>query len=427
MQKVKKVFLVSLALVSLSYAQNLVDGIAVVVGKEIVLRSEIENQVRNYLIHNRINAQEKPQLVAKLRNKTVDALIEQKLMLAQAEIDTITVDPEMLDQRVEQRIKYLIERVGSEDQLEKTFQGSMKKIRKDTRKLLGEQLLVEQVRQQRFRSIKISKREVEEFYQTYKDSLPKLDETVQISHILKIVSASGDAKAEAYKTILDVKLQLENGAKFEDLAQKYSQDPASQKRGGDLGLISRGDFVKEYETVAFSLNDGQVSDIVETQFGFHIIKMVERRGEKVHTKHILIMVTPTENDEQRIIDELNAIRQKALNGEDFSKLAVEYSDDDNAIKDKGHLGTFEYDQLVVPQFKEVISTLKEGEISLPFKTDFGYHIVLLEKRKAARVISLSDDWQKIEEMARNFKMEKEYKKWISSLKERVPISIKIES
>jgi len=427
MQRIIKVFLISILLFSITSAQNLVDGIAVVVGKEIVLRSEIENHVRNYLIQNKINAQAQPQIVASVREKTVESLIEQKLMLAQAEIDTITVDPEMLDQRVDQRIRYLTDQVGSEDQLEKTFKASMKKIRKDTRKILGEQLLVEQVRRQRFSTIRISKREVEEFYKHYEDSLPQIKESVEISHILKLVSASENAKVEAYEKMSDIKSQLDNGANFEELASVHSQDPASKKRGGDLGLISRGDFVKEYETVAFSLNDGQISDIVESQFGFHIIKMVERRGEKVHTKHILIMVQPSTNDEQRVIDELAAIKKQAIDGQDFNELAIQLSDDDNAAKDKGKLGTFETDQLIIPQFKEVLAKLNSGDISEPFKTDFGYHIVKLDNRGAARTVSLADDWQKIEELAQNFKIDKEYKKWIETLKAQVPIDIKSQS
>ena len=290
----------------------------------------------------------------------------------------------------------------------------MKKIRKDTRKILEEQLLVEKVRQEKFQKVSISRREVEDFYNNYQDSIPKLKETVDISHILKVVKPSVEAQTEAFKKISAIKKEIDAGADFAELAKKYSEDPASAKRGGDLGLISRGDFVKEYETVAFSLNDGEVSDIIQTQYGYHIIKMIERRGEKIHTRHILIRVMPSEKDEQQTIDD----------GKDFSELALQYSNDENVTKDHGHLGTFETDKLVIPQFKEVISTLKDGEISEPFKTDYGYHIVKLDKRSPARTISLDEDWQKIQEMAQNFKMEKEYRAWIDELKKQVPIEIK---
>jgi peptidyl-prolyl cis-trans isomerase SurA len=172
------------------------------------------------------------------------------------------------------------------------------------------------------------------------------------------------------------------------------------------------------------LNDGQVSDIVQTTFGFHIIKMIERRGEKIRTRHILIRVIPTEEDERRIIDELSALRQQILGGADFSELAMQNSDDENVTQDKGHLGTFELDKMVVPQFKEAISKLSPGEISQPFKTDFGFHIVKLDKRSEKRSLNLENDWQKIEEFTLNYKMEQEYKKWLEELKKNVPIEIR---
>lgn len=421
--KIKVLFLIC-CVCSFGYPQNLVDGIAAIVGKEIILRSEIEQYVQNYILQNRINVQTQPKLVDQIRNQTLESLIEQKLMIAQAEKDTVTVDPEMLDQRVDQRISYLIDRVGSEDALEKAFKSNMKKIKRDTRKIVKEQMLVEKVRQLKFREVKLSRREIENFYSTYKDSLPALNETVEISHILKTVHPSESAQKEAYQKISAIRQRILNGESFEELAKLYSQDPASAKKGGDLGMISRGDFVTEYETAAFTLNDGDISDIVQTQFGYHVIQMIERRGEKIRTRHILITVSPTEADEQRTIDELKEIRQKALAGEPFDSLAVLYSDDDNVSKDRGFLGKFESEKLIIPQFKNVIANLKPGEISEPFKTDYGYHIVKLEKRDSSREISLEKDWQKIQEMATNFKMDKEYKNWIKELKKEVPIEIK---
>jgi peptidyl-prolyl cis-trans isomerase SurA len=409
------------------FSQNQVDGIAAIVGREIILKSEIEQHVQNYILQNRINVQSQPQLVQELRSRTIQSLIEQKLMIAQAEKDTITVEPEILDQRVDQRISYLIERVGSEDALEKAFRSNMKKIRKDTRKIVEEQLLVEKVRQEHFKDVKLSRREVENFYSTYKDSLPAMKETVVISHILKTVGASKSAQEEAFNKISEIKKRLDNGENFEELAKKYSQDPASAKKGGDLGLISRGDFVPAFETAAFALNDGEISDIVQTQFGYHIIQMIERRGEKIRTRHILIMVAPSDSDEQRTIAELTRIRDLALAGQPFDSLALLYSDDENVSKDKGLLGTFETSQLIIPEFKTVVHNLNVGEISEPFKTDFGYHIVKLEKKEAGRELSLDKDWQKIQEMANNFKLEKEYRNWIEELKKEVPIEIKAQS
>jgi len=427
MKRIVRSVLFLLLITQAGWTQQLVDGIAIVVGKEIILRSEIQQYMRNFLMQNRINPETNPQAVERIRQRTIESLIEQKLMLEQAELDTITVDPEMVDSKLDERIQLMLQQVGSESALEKAFQSPMKKIRKDTRKVLEEQLLVEKVRSLRFRDIKISRREVEAFYKQYQDSLPEIKESVDISHILKLVQPSPEAQAKAYEKIENIKKQLDAGEDFARLAREFSDDPASARRDGDLGLIGRGEFVPEFETAAFALNDGEISDIVQTQFGFHIIQMIERRGEKIHTRHILVSVTPSEQDEQRTYDQLMEIRQKALDGTPFEELALEYSDDENVKKDKGHLGVFEIDRLAVPQFKTVVATLKPGEISLPFKTDYGYHIVKLNDRIPARRLSLETDWQQIEQMALGFKRDHEYKAWIASLKERIPIDNRLEN
>ncbi len=405
-------------------AQQLVDGIAAIVGKEIILRSEIQQYVQSYVVQNRIDVKNNQQLLNRLKLQTMEKLIEQKLLLAKAEEDTLQVDEAMLDQKVDERIRYLIGQTGSEDKLEKVFGSSMKKIKHDTRKVIKEQLLVEQVRAAKLRDLKVSRRAVEAFYKVYKDSLPDLKETVDISHILMLVKASDSSQDEAFKKISKIYEAIKNGADFAKEAEKYSDDPASAQRGGDLGMISRGDFVPEFEAAAYQLKDGEISDIVQTQFGFHIIQMIERRGEKIDTRHILVRVTPTEADEQRVIDKLNEIREQALAGADFDSLALKYSEDDNVTKDNGHLGIFEVDQMVIPQFKTVVEKMKPGEISAPFKTDFGYHIVKLNDRQAARTFTLEKDWGRIEQMALNHKMETKYSEWIKELKKTVPIDIK---
>lgn len=405
-------------------AQQLVEGIAAVVGNEIILRSEVEQYTQQYIVQNRINVQQNPEIVGQVKAQTLNFLIEQKLLLEKAEQDTITVEEQQLDQLVEQRIQLYVQQVGTEDALEKAFGQPIKKIRKEFRKMIREEEMVKQVRALKFANIGVSRREVENFYKTYKDSLPTLEETVDISHILKIVQPSEEAQQDAYERIVKIKEEIEAGADFGEMAAKYSEDPASAKRNGDLGMISRGDFVPEFEAVAFELNDGEMSDIVQTQFGFHIIKMIERRGEKVRTRHILIRVMPSEDDEKRIVRELGELRREIIDGADFSEMAIQHSDDENVSQDRGHLGKFEVSKMVVPEFKEAIKGLEPGDISDPFKTEFGYHIVRLEDRQSSRTFSLEDDWQKIEEYALNQKMEREYREWIAELKQDMPIHVR---
>lgn len=423
MKKVHFIILMLIVGISNIFAQQLVESIAAIVDKEIILRSEVEQFTQNYILQNRLKIRPGSEEYNQLRKKMLEGLIEQKLLLAKAEADTVKVDDQMLDQRVEERIKYMVEQVGSQDKLEEIFGSSISQIRKDTRKLIKEQMLVEQVRAMRFRDVKVSRREVEEFYKMYKDSLPTRPATVDISHILKVIKPSEEAQLKAYRKAEMVLQKLKDGEDFAKLAKLYSEDPASAKRGGDLGFTQRGDLVPEYEAIAFNLKDGEISDIVQTQFGFHIIQLIERRGERIHTRHILIQVKPTEEDEKRIVEQLKEIRQKILDGADFSEMALKYSDDENVTKDKGHLGVFELDKLQIPQFRQVLANMKPGEISEPFKTDYGYHIVKLNAREEAHKLTLENDWEQIEQMALNFKMQKEYQKWLAQLRKEIFVKI----
>ncbi len=423
MKRIHLVILLLILGIGNIFAQQLVESIAAIVDKEIILRSEVEQFTQNYILQNRLQVRPGSEEYNQLRKRMLQGLIEQKLLLAKAEADTVKVDDQMLDQRVEERIKYMVEQVGSQDKLEEIFGNSISQIRKDTRKLIKEQMLVEQVRAMRFRDVKVSRREVEEFYKMYKDSLPARPATVDISHILKVIKPSEEAQLKAYRKAEMVLQKLKEGEDFAKLAKLYSEDPASAKRGGDLGFTQRGDLVPEYEAVAFNLKDGEISDIVQTQFGFHIIQLIERRGERIHTRHILIQVKPTDEDEKRIVQELKEIRQKILDGADFSEMALKYSDDENVSKDKGHLGVFELDKLQIPQFRQVLAEMKPGDISEPFKTDYGYHIVKLNDRQEAHTLTLENDWEQIEQMALNFKMQKEYQKWLEQLKKEIFVKI----
>jgi len=424
MKKIILSIIISLSILCGLNAQQLADGIAAVIGREIILHSEIQQYMQSYIMQNRLQVTADSPIVKKLHKETLNKLVEQKLLLAKAEDDTLQVDEQMLDMQLKQRMQYMLEQAGSEDKLEQAFGSPIKKIKKDMRKVIKEQLLVEQARSKKLRELKVSRREVEQFYKSYKDSLPAMQETVDISHVLMQVRASEPARQEGYEKAEMVMAKLKNGEKFEELAKQYSSDPASAKRGGDLGTISRGDFVPEFETAAYNLQNGEISDIVETQFGYHIIQMIERKGEKIHTRHILIQVMPTEDDEKQIVSELSEIRTEILNGGSFDELALKHSDDNNVSKDKGHLGEFELDRLAIPAFKTILKDMQAGEISEPFKTEYGYHIVRLNERKQERRLQLETDWQRIHEFALNHKMDRIYKQWIEELKKTTSIDIR---
>ncbi len=415
------------ALISNLFAQQKVDGIAAVVGDQIVLESDVNTVLTQYSFQNKINIFNDPVQLKKLRGEFLKRMIDEKILLIKAKEDTITADEERVDQILKQQLDGFIQQVGSQEKLEEYYGMPMVQIKRELRQRIENQLIIEQLRQVRFANVKISRREVENFYKQYQDSLPRIEATVDLSHILLQVAPSDESYRLAYDKISKIKEMIEAGQDFTELAVKYSEDPSVKGNKGDLGWVSRGDFVPEFEEAAFSLEPGQVSDIVQTQFGFHIIQMVERLGERIHVRHILIQLQPTKEDEQRVIQRLKEIRQKIVDGEaTFEEMALQNSDDPNVKKDQGHLGKYAIGAFQVKEFEQVANSLKVGEISQPFKTDFGYHIVRLNGREEARKLSLERDWERIEQFAVDFKRGQEFEKWLAELRAEIPIDIKIQ-
>ena len=428
MRKIFRLIGVFLLLVnSVGYGQQLIDGVVAVVGDRAVLFSELNTVLMQYSIQNQVNLFENPEQLKKLSQRFLQSLIDEKLLLIKAEEDTIEADEEQIEQTLNQQIEAMIRQAGSQQALEQFYNAPLAMIKKEFRKQIENQYKISQLRQKRFGNIKISRREVEAFYQHYKDSIPAMEPTVDISHILMQIKPSEESYQKAYEKIQAIRERLNQGANFAELAREYSEDPGSASRGGDLGFVSRGDLVKEFEEVAFALKEGEISDIVQTQFGFHIIQLLERRGEKIHIRHILIQMRPTEADEHRVVQKLLEIREKILKGEaSFEAMALQYSDDPNVEKDKGHLGEFRTNAFQIPAFKAVTDTLKPGQISRPFKTEFGYHIVRLNQRTEKRRISLEKDWDQIRQWALEEKRERLFREWLEKLRQEIPVAIRLQ-
>jgi len=233
-----------------------------------------------------------------------------------------------------------------------------------------------------------------------------------------------DAAREKANALLD---SLKAGADFATLAKKYSQDPGSAQQGGDLGLVRRGQFVKEFESAVFGLTEGQISPVVQTEFGFHIIQLIERRGDAVHARHILIRIERNKQSDSSTVAFLDSVRNLAIHGTSFAELAKKFSEDKESNLLGGSLGTVQYDQLDKGWIPS-LDSLKAGEISLPFRvtagTSYGYQIVLLKKRTAAHKMSLSTDYHKIEALALNLKRTKDYQAWMEKLHKEIFWQIK---
>ena len=408
-------------------AQQPIDGVAAVVGKEIILISDINTMLTQYAMQNKVNPFKDEALLNRLSKQVLDRMIDEKLLLIRAEEDTLIAEDERVDQVVEQQVNGFMQQAGSQEALEEYYGMSLPLIKREMRKRDANQIVIEKLRDRQFGSINVSRREVEKFYTQYQDSMPRIGETANISHILMKVKPSDDAIGTAMEKITRIRQMLDEGQDFGELALKYSEDPSAKSNKGNLGWTSRGDFVKEFEEAAYALEVDEISDIVQSQFGFHIIQLLNRQGEKINARHILIQLQPTAADEQKTVEKLKEIRQKILNGEvTFGEMALEYSDDPNVQQDRGDLGDFEVNNFQVKAFEQALKTLKVGDISEPVRTEFGYHIIKLNKKNDARVLTLEKDWQQIENIAKEYKRNQAFEDMLKNLRENVPIDVKIQ-
>ena len=419
MKNTSKIGIALILFVGIVQAQNkpVLDKIVAVVGNEIILKSELDYQVQLAAYQSKLNPND-----PEIRSRVLEAMIDDKLILAQAILDSISVSDNEVNRQLDARIQNLVKQLGSEQKVEEVYGMSINKIRNEFRPDMRKQLIIEKLKQQKFGDMKVSAVDVKNFYETYKDSLPEVPEQVTLSHIFLVPKPSKKAREEAYSHAEALLDSLKHGADFAELAKKYSQDPGSASSGGDLGWAKRGQFVPEFEHAVFALKPGEISGIVETQFGFHIIQLLARRGDLVHARHILIQIPHLKSDDDSVITILDTLRERALHGESFAALAREYSQDQDTRDLGGDLGTVELSQLE-PSFLKTVNELKVGEISKPVKVTFGksygYHIVYLRDRIPAHKINLNEDYARLKNMALSLKQNEAYQKWITQLKKQV--------
>lgn len=425
MAKFVLVIILNLLLVFNLHSQQVLDKIVAIVDDNIILQSELVQYSLNLAFQMKIDPQIEPDKFEQLQRQILENMVNQKILLVKAVEDTIEVNEREVDNVLDSQIERMIEQVGSVEKLEAYLGAPLKKIKRDFRDDVRDNLKVEALKTQKIRKIQISRREVEHFFKTMRDSLPELKETVDISHILLEIKPGIEAEQTARQRIEEIFDRLNKGEDFVELAKDYSEDPGSRSRGGELGFFQRGEFVREFEEVAFSLQPDEISRIVKTEHGFHIIQMIERRGEKINVRHILIRLFATSDDAQNVEQRINELAQiLQATQPDFAKLASQHSDDATTKMQGGHLGQFAVDELQEKEFRRVVSTMTPGDISKPFKTRFGWHIIKLNERKEARELSIDKDWEQIERWALNLKHQQELARWIEELRKYTFIDIK---
>ena len=372
-------------------------------GDEIVLLSDLLKQEQQY----------RQQYAQDLSScDIVEQFLIEKLLLHQAKVDSLEVSDQQVESELDLRIRYFVNQFGSREKLEEFYQKSIVEIKNDFRKLLKDQLLIRQMQSKITGGIKITPADVKRFFEKIpEDSLPLMNSEVEMMQI----TVFPEVKSEEVKRVKDrlrgFKTEVENGKDFATLAVLYSEDPGSASNGGELGMVGKGNFVPEFDAVAMSLQDGELSDVFETQFGYHLMQMIERRGEKYNARHILLKPRVEQSDLSRAKQKLDSIRTLIVDGEmSFDAAAARFSDDENTKNNGGLIvnrqtGTprFEMNQ-VDPQLFFIIDKLKVGQISDPTlytneNGEKGFRIVKLTQRTEPHKANLKDDYQVIQDVA----------------------------
>ncbi len=425
MNKIKAIFITLLLFVtvfSVSAQQKaVIDEVVAVVGKHVILQSDIETQyIQMRLQHGILGSAET------MRCQILEDLLFQKLLLNQAEIDSITVTDVQVEQEMERRLRYFINELGSQEKLESYYNKTVAEIKNELRRMVEDQMLVEQVQQDIMRNISVTPQEVRSFYKRIpKDSIPTVPVEYEILQIVKKPPVSVEEKMEIRERLNEMRKRILNGERFSTLAVLYSEDPGSARKGGELGYYGRGELYPEFEAVAFKLRDGEVSEIVETQAGYHIIQMIDRRGEYVNVRHILLMTKVSPYSLEKAKNELDSIANLIKNEEVTFEEAVEKFSEDEGKSNGGLLinpytgGTRFEAAMLDEQLSFVVAKLQPGDISepLPMTTEDGrdaYRLLKLKLKTTSHEANMKEDYDRIRQWALNEKQQKAVDNWINS-------------
>jgi peptidyl-prolyl cis-trans isomerase SurA len=290
------------------------------------------------------------------------------------------------------------------------------------REMIRKQLLVEKVQQTRNASLAVSRREVEEFFEQYRDSIPKVPTEYELSHIYIQPKPDSAVTHAALRRALGLIDSVKAGTDFGDLAKRYSIDPGSAAQGGDLGWVRRGSFVKEFEEATFTLKEKEISKPVKTQFGYHVIQLMERRGESVHPRHILLPIEQSQANDDSTIALLNRIRIRPDAKTSFAVLAKKYSEDNDTKDIGGDLGKVAVDQIDAA-YVDVVKSAAPREITEPKKltvgSKYGYHIIYVRSVVPEHMININDDYHRLEQLALQVKSTTHYQQWVEEMRKTI--------
>jgi peptidyl-prolyl cis-trans isomerase SurA len=408
---------------------SMVDGLVAVVGDKIILKSDVESEYANWIAQGNDPDPDMKCII-------IDQLLTNKLMLRQAELDSLEVSDEEIEGQIDRRMRYFISMIGSREKLEEFYGKSILEIKEEFRPQIKEMVLAQKMQEQITQNVTISPREVQAYFaKVPADSIPYFDAEIEIGQIVLFPEIGPVQKEFTIEKLGDIRSRILKGENFTTLALLYSEDPGSAKEGGSLGFFGRGEMVPEFEAVAFKLKPGEISSVIRTKFGYHILQLVERRGDRVHCRHILIKppVGNRELDGARI--RLDSIRKEITAGNlDFTAAVRKHSEDEESKQNGGMLmeansgsSTFTINQLT-PDVYFAIDKLKPGEMSDPQPYSApdgsrGFRVFYLKSRTSPHQANLDTDYARIQNAALSMKRIETVQAWFMKTKVKTYINI----
>ena len=414
----KKYILIALLLFSSKiYCQKVIDGVEAIIGNEIILTSDIETQYQQYLAQGYTNRGE-------IKCRIIEDLLYQKLLLNQAKIDSLEISEQEIESELEKRIRYFVGQVGSKEKLEEFYGKSIIEIKSEFRDLINDQLLSQRMQGGITAGVKVTPSEVKNYFNNLaKDSLPTVEAEVEISQIVLKPEISIEEKERIKNKLETFKERIIKGEDFKVLATLYSDDPGSAKNGGELGFVGRGDLVPAFEAAAYKLKGDELSDIIKSEFGYHIIQLIERRGEQINVRHILLKPKVSSTQLMELKSEIEDIAKQIADGKlTFEKAALDFSDDESKNNEGLLINPNSGSSMFIikdldPALYFVIEKMSENEISAPMiiQTEDGlkaYRLVKLRKKTSAHTANLIDDYDKIRNVALSEKKQETINDWL---------------
>jgi len=412
-------FISILAIVGMLHADE-VDGVAAIVGNQIILKSEIETNYQELKASAALGENITRENILRL-------LIEEKLIIEKAERDDITASEGEIEMQLERVMQNIISQFPTYQDFLKVLQNeglTVDGLKDRYRSQIAKQVVRDKLLQQAvFSKIDVSEFEKRNYYETHLDSFPDRPKMVKIAEIAIKPAMGGESLDQALQKIEDILDELNKGADFETLAQTYSDCP-SAAQNGDLGYFSRGQMVPEFEKAAFELEIGEVSEPVLTEFGYHLIRVDDKRDGEVKARHILIEAAMSDSDKEKITQLVNEVYQKLQDGADFMECAIEYSTPTEETVEEVVIDEYPVDQLdQIPQIGTYIMDLQESEFTEILEIDDTYYIFKNIGSTEPRPYTYDEITPQLEQIVYQQKQQKAIDEWIDKLKSEIYVKV----